>query len=122
MTVNSTLPAAGYVATALDSTQNYIVNSPGRAILLAVVYSPLIAIVLNVLRQLVCTQGSWEIKLTRLQIIPRDPSLPPEVFHIIPIFGSAIQYGNDPLNFFAKCKEKVRCNIVSLGFVQTCCP
>lgn len=56
MSVNSTLPAAGYVATVLDSTQNYIANSPGRAILLAVVYSPLIAIILNVLRQLVCVQ------------------------------------------------------------------
>lgn len=46
-------------------------------------------------------------RLTPLQILPRDPSLPPEVFHAIPIFGSAVQYGNDPLNFFAKCREKV---------------
>ncbi|KAF8440375.1 cytochrome P450 [Boletus edulis BED1] len=91
MSVNSTLPTVGYVATALESTQNYVTNSPGRAILFAVVYSPLIAIVLNVLRQL---------------ILPRDPSLPPEVFHIIPIFGSAMSYGNDPLGFFAQCKEK----------------
>ena len=54
MSVNSTLPTAGYVATMLDSTQHYVANSPGRATLLAVVYLPLIAIVLNVLRQLVC--------------------------------------------------------------------
>ncbi|KAI9567383.1 cytochrome P450 [Boletus coccyginus] len=91
MSVNSTLPSAGYVASVLDSTQNYVAHSPGRAILLVVVYSPLIAIVLNILRQL---------------ILPRDPSLPPEVFHIVPIFGSAASYGNDPLNFFARCKEK----------------
>ncbi|KAG9315017.1 cytochrome P450 [Chiua virens] len=91
MSLNSTSPTTGYVAAVLDSAQNYILNSPGRAILLLVVYAPLIAIVLNVLRQL---------------LLPRDPSLPPEVFHIIPIFGSAISYGNDPLNFFAQCKEK----------------
>ena len=56
MSVNSTLPVAGYVATVLDSTQNYITNSPGRIILLTVVYSPLIVIVLNILRQLVRTR------------------------------------------------------------------
>ena len=54
MSVNSTLPAAGYVATVLESAQNYITNSPGRTVLLLLVYSPFIAIILNVLRQLVC--------------------------------------------------------------------
>ncbi|KIJ66942.1 hypothetical protein HYDPIDRAFT_85574 [Hydnomerulius pinastri MD-312] len=91
MSFNGTAPAAGYVATLVGSTQDYLVASPGRAVLLAVLYSPLLAIVLNILRQL---------------IIPRDPSLPPEVFHFIPIIGSAISYGNDPLNFFFKCREK----------------
>lgn len=42
------------------------------------------------------------------QIAPRDSSLPPVVFHWLPIIGSAIQYGNDPINFFLKCREKVR--------------
>lgn len=56
MSVNSTLSAAGYAATVLESIQNYITNSPGRAILLVVVYSPFLAIILNVLKQLVCTQ------------------------------------------------------------------
>ncbi|KAH7884413.1 cytochrome P450 [Phlebopus sp. FC_14] len=91
MSFNGTSPAAGYMATLLDSTQDYLVSSPGRAVLVAVLYSPVIAIVLNVLRQL---------------ILPRDKSLPPEVFHFIPIIGSAISYGNDPLNFFFKCREK----------------
>ncbi|KAG8216712.1 cytochrome P450 [Butyriboletus roseoflavus] len=91
MSVDSTLPTAGYVATLLESAQNYITNSPGRAILLVVVCSPFIAIILNILRQL---------------ILPRDSSLPPEVFHFIPIIGSAISYGNDPVTFFAQCKEK----------------
>ncbi|KAG2365577.1 cytochrome P450 [Suillus spraguei] len=35
-------------------------------------------------------------------VVPRDPSLPPEVFHWIPFIGSSISYGNDPLNFFFK--------------------
>ncbi|EGO24439.1 hypothetical protein SERLADRAFT_449218 [Serpula lacrymans var. lacrymans S7.9] len=75
----------------LDYVLNYVVTSPGRAILLALLYTPIAAIVLNVLRQLV---------------VPRDPSLPPDVFHWIPIVGSAIEYGNDPLKFFFKCRDK----------------
>ena len=45
--------------------------------------------------------------LIHLQLIPRDPSLPPLVFHWIPIFGSAAGYGHDPLNFLLECREKV---------------
>ncbi|KAG2070110.1 cytochrome P450 [Suillus decipiens] len=40
------------------------------------------------------------------QTIPRDPSLPLDVFHWIPFIGSSISYDNDPLNFFFKCREK----------------
>ncbi|KAF8588230.1 lanosterol 14-alpha-demethylase [Ramaria rubella] len=58
---------------------------------LFVINLPLIAIVLNVLRQF---------------IIPQDPNQPPVVFHWLPIIGSAIAYGNDPINFFFKCREK----------------
>ncbi|KAJ7928760.1 lanosterol 14-alpha-demethylase [Mycena leptocephala] len=32
---------------------------------------------------------------------------PPIVFHWLPIIGSAIWYGNDPINFFQTCHEKV---------------
>lgn len=54
-------------------------------------------------------------------MLPRDPSLPPEVFHIVPILGSAIAYGNDPLNFFARCKEKVRRVLLSCQLpVKSC--
>jgi sterol 14-demethylase len=42
-----------------------------------------------------------------LQLMPRNPSLPPLVFHWIPIFGSAARYGNDPLKFLLECREKV---------------
>ncbi|EIW84237.1 lanosterol 14-alpha-demethylase [Coniophora puteana RWD-64-598 SS2] len=90
--MNSSLPIIqGHVATALHVAQDYVVANPIRCAVLAVLYSPIIAIILNVLRQIV---------------IPKDPSLPPEVFHWLPIVGSAIQYGSDPLNFFFKCREK----------------
>ncbi|KAG8944406.1 Lanosterol 14-alpha-demethylase [Tulasnella sp. 424] len=39
-------------------------------------------------------------------LIPQDSSLPPLVFYWIPFFGSAASYGEDPLNFFFKCREK----------------
>ncbi|KAG9085250.1 Lanosterol 14-alpha-demethylase, partial [Ceratobasidium sp. 370] len=39
-------------------------------------------------------------------LLPRDPSLPPQVFHILPIIGSAIQYGKDPIGFLFSCREK----------------
>jgi sterol 14-demethylase len=45
--------------------------------------------------------------MCRVQIVPRDRSLPPEVFHWIPVIGSAISYGHDPLKFFFECREKV---------------
>lgn len=47
--------------------------------------------------------------LNLLQIIPQDKSQPPVVFHWIPIFGSAIEYGTDPLGFYESCRDKV-CN------------
>ncbi|TFY80824.1 hypothetical protein EWM64_g3185 [Hericium alpestre] len=77
---------SGYLAEA----QKYLPTSTPRLILLALINIPAIAIVLNVLRQL----------------LPRDKSLPPEVFHWLPWIGSAPGYGNDPVNFFFKCREK----------------
>jgi len=53
MSFDSSAPAAGYIATFIDAAQQYVVASPGRAILLAIVYTPVLTIVLNVLRQLV---------------------------------------------------------------------
>ncbi|KZS90164.1 cytochrome P450 [Sistotremastrum niveocremeum HHB9708] len=37
---------------------------------------------------------------------PHHPNLPPLIFHWIPVFGSALQYGTDPIQFFSKCREK----------------
>ncbi|KAG2365567.1 cytochrome P450 [Suillus spraguei] len=91
MSSNSTAPATGYVAAIVHTAQQYAAASPGRALLLGLFYVPVLSVVLNILKQL---------------IVPRDPSLPPEVFHWIPFIGSSISYGNDPLNFFFKCREK----------------
>ncbi|KXN88639.1 Lanosterol 14-alpha demethylase [Leucoagaricus sp. SymC.cos] len=89
--VNGTIPLsdawAGYVSHA--HAQLSPLNS--RVIILLLVNVPVLAIVLNILRQLV---------------LPRKPNEPPVVFHWLPVIGSAVGYGNDPLNFFFKCREK----------------
>ncbi|EPQ54358.1 cytochrome P450 [Gloeophyllum trabeum ATCC 11539] len=77
---------AGFIADA----QSRLSASP-RLLILALFNIPLVAIALNVLWQ-------W--------IAPRDPSLPPVVFHWLPFVGSAPSYGNDPLKFFFECREK----------------
>ena len=41
------------------------------------------------------------------KVLPRSASEPPVIFHWLPIIGSAISYGNDPLNFFFSAREKV---------------
>nr|WBV80359.1 lanosterol 14-alpha demethylase [Malassezia pachydermatis] len=50
-----------------------------------------VAIVLNILFQV---------------LVPRDKSLPPVVFHWVPIIGSAVTYGMDPYRFFFECRKK----------------
>lgn len=42
------------------------------------------------------------------QLLFRDPSEPPVVFHWLPVIGSTITYGIDPYRFFFSCREKVR--------------
>ncbi|KAI0649384.1 cytochrome P450 [Trametes meyenii] len=61
-----------------------------RLLLLAMINIPLISIVVNVL---------W-------QLLPRDKSQPPVVWHWIPFLGSAPAYGRDPVAFFRECREK----------------
>ena len=79
---------------------------------------PLVAVILNVAWQLVSRPlrgGGLDRPLTTSfavggepQLIPRDPTLPPLVFHWLPWLGSAISYGDDPINFFFSSREKVR--------------
>ncbi|WFD32475.1 sterol 14alpha-demethylase [Malassezia sp. CBS 17886] len=39
-------------------------------------------------------------------LLPRNKSLPPVVFHWMPVIGSAVTYGMDPYKFFFTCREK----------------
>lgn len=41
-----------------------------------------------------------------LQLLPRDKSEPPTVFHWIPFVGNAVSYGTDPCNFYMQCRHK----------------
>ena len=43
-----------------------------------------------------------------LKVLPKRATDPPTVFYWFPFIGSAIQYGNDPLNFFLECQKKVQ--------------
>ncbi|PCH42499.1 lanosterol 14-alpha-demethylase [Wolfiporia cocos MD-104 SS10] len=87
LVANFSDPWAGY----LDQAQTQLASaSLSRLALLVVINLPAIAVALNVL----------------YQMLPRDRSLPPLVFHWIPWFGSAAQYGQDPVEFFKACREK----------------
>jgi sterol 14-demethylase len=41
------------------------------------------------------------------QIFFKNHHEPPVVFHWLPIIGSTVTYGIDPLRFFARCQGKV---------------
>ncbi|KIY43905.1 cytochrome P450 [Fistulina hepatica ATCC 64428] len=64
--------------------------TPLNVAIAVVSFIPL-AIVLNVISQV---------------FLPKDPSLPPQVFHWLPLFGSAAGYGHNPLKFFSDNREK----------------
>ena len=66
--------------------------STGVAIISAAFSFIVLAIVLNVLRQLLF----------------KNPNEPPVVFYWVPFFGNTIVYGIDPYKFFFSCREKVR--------------
>ncbi|MCJ1397110.1 Lanosterol 14-alpha-demethylase [Xylographa trunciseda] len=65
-------------------------SSTSVLILSSVISFVVLAIVLNVLRQLLF----------------KNPKEPPIVFHWVPFIGSTISYGIDPYVFFFKCREK----------------
>lgn len=65
--------------------------------------SQFIAMAIMILLVLAVLVNAWT------QIFLKDRSKPPVVFHWLPIIGSTITYGMDPLKFFQDCREKVRC-------------
>ncbi|KAF6764330.1 lanosterol 14-alpha-demethylase [Ephemerocybe angulata] len=87
--LNASLPLAGSGYSAEAHAQ--ISGMAARTVILLLVNIPVLAILLNVARQLV---------------IPRRKTDPPIVFHWLPFVGSAIAYGNNPLKFFFECREK----------------
>lgn len=43
------------------------------------------------------------------QLLPKNPSEPPMVFHWFPFIGSTVTYGMDPPRFFHENRAKVSC-------------
>jgi len=94
-----TFPFASYTNLAmglLADLSDYVARTSNGSLALTLAggfaASVLIAITLNVLRQLLL----------------KNPNEPPVVFHWVPFFGSTIVYGIDPYKFFFNCREKVR--------------
>ncbi|KAJ6510328.1 lanosterol 14-alpha-demethylase [Mycena sanguinolenta] len=89
----STSDWAGYLAN--EHWAGYVEQakhvSASRWAILALVNAPILAILFNAL---------WQ------KIAPRKATDPPVVFHWLPIIGSAIWYGNDPIGFFQTCQER----------------
>ena len=71
--------------------QEGISASTVSALAAGIAYLLVLAIVINVLQQLV----------------RRNPNEPPVVFHWVPFIGSTIVYGIDPYKFFFGCQKKV---------------
>ena len=46
---------------------------------------------------------SWHIVS---QLLPRDKSKPPVIFHLVPFLGSAVSYGTRPYEFFAEHRKR----------------
>lgn len=105
-----------------DGWSEYIIHPQvnlysARSILLSLFIIPVLAVVLNVLKQLV----SWRIFLCLItqnvvfqKVIPGKANEPPVVFHWFPIIGSAVAYGEDPLYFLSKCREKVHTSFIDI--------
>jgi sterol 14alpha-demethylase len=126
---NSSLPLSttwsGFLA---DPWSAYIPETLppySKLFLLTLVNVPVVVVILNVLWQSVSCLRVFFLFIGCLnqsniaQIIPKDPSAPPVVFHWFPIIGSTISYGTDPLNFFFRCREKV-CGECPLKFPTKC--
>ena len=112
---NGTLPSSDVWSGYLTHAQTQF-SEHSRLILILLINAPVIAIILNVLGQLVNTflhrfLNFYLLTITStsysFKVLPKKVTDPPTVFYWLPFVGSAIQYGNDPLNFFLECQKKV---------------
>ncbi|TFK99455.1 cytochrome P450 [Pterulicium gracile] len=87
---NTTTSGAHDWPAMIESARSHLPESNAHLALLFGLGAPVVIILLNALRQ----------------ILPKNSSDPPHVFHWIPIVGSAIEYGTNPVPFFMKNKEK----------------
>ncbi|KAK0500018.1 cytochrome P450 [Armillaria luteobubalina] len=92
---NTTSLFSPWLSTASVPLTDHLLNDPTqvfntRYFLYVLVNIPILAVVFNLLRQM----------------LPQDRSKPPVVFHWFPFIGSSIQYGSDPLAFLFACQEK----------------
>ena len=85
---------AGSLGSRLSSSSSTVL------VLSSLVSFVVLAIVLNVLRQLLL----------------KNPKEPPVVFHWVPFIGNTISYGIDPFIFFFKCREKVHNSLQCIVF------
>lgn len=82
----------GVLTTVSEPLRNlFYNNSTGVVIAGALVAFFVVAVILNVLSQLLL----------------KNPNEPPIVFHWVPFIGSTVSYGIDPYEFFFACREKV---------------
>ena len=73
-------------------SERFSTGSTSVLVAAALVTLSVLAIILNVLSQLLF----------------RNPNEPPVVFHWVPFFGNTIVYGIDPYAFFFDCRRKVK--------------
>ena len=83
----------GLLADVLGPLSSRLSGASTLVVVLSAIASFLVlAVVLNVLKQLLF----------------KNPNEPPLVFHWVPIIGNTITYGIDPYDFFFTCRAKVR--------------
>lgn len=81
--------------------------------LLASVVGPLVSVTANFSATSLILTGLAALLVLSIvlnvlnQLLFRNPSEPPVVFHLLPVLGSTIPYGIDPYKFFFRCREKV---------------
>lgn len=78
------------------------ISNRSTAVIVAAAFTSLfvLAVIVNVLHQLLF----------------RNPTEPPLVFHWVPFIGSTISYGIDPYVFFFRCRQKVLAWLMFLVF------